>query len=125
MQKTQQIDNYLVTPIKEEYKKISPKYQNVFLSLKINNFDINPLIVFRTIRSKDCFFMQKTHPGDKEPYETIMGHKISETIKITGINPIKKIRKIIRNTKSSTYCDENKHNGLFSYFSFSICLVTN
>jgi len=45
MQKTQQIDNYLVTPIKEEYKKISPKYQNVFLSLKINNFDINPLIV--------------------------------------------------------------------------------
>ena len=118
MQKTQQIDNYLVTPIKEEYKKISPKYQNVFLSLKINNFDINPLIVFRTIRSKDCFFMQKTHPGDKEPYETIMGHKISETIKITGINPIKKIRKIIRNTKSSTYCDENKHNGLFSYFSY-------
>ena len=45
-----------------------------------------------------------------------MGHKISETIKISGLNPISKIRKLIENTKSSTYCDENKHNGFFSLF---------
>ena len=41
MQKTQQRDNYLVTPTKKEYEIISPKYKNVFLSLKINDFDIN------------------------------------------------------------------------------------
>ena len=118
MQKTQQRDNYLVTPTKKEYEIISPKYKNVFLSLKINNFDVNPLLVFRAMRSKNCFYMQKKYPGDKDPYETIMGHKISETIKISGLNPINKIRKLIENTKSSTYCDENKHNGFFSYFSY-------
>ena len=59
MQRTQQRDNYLVTLTKKEYEIISPKYKNVFLSLKINNFDINPLLVFRAMRSKDCFYMQK------------------------------------------------------------------
>ena len=30
MQKTQQRDNYLVTPNKKEYQTISPKYQSIF-----------------------------------------------------------------------------------------------
>ncbi len=118
MQKTQQRDNYLVTPNKKEYQTISPKYQSIFLSLKINNFNLNPLIVHKIMRSEDCFYMQKTHPGEKEPYETIMGHKISEATRTNGTNPIKEIRKLINKNKSLTYCSENKHSGLFSYFSY-------
>ena len=95
MQKTQQRDNYLVTPNKKEYQIISPKYQSIFLSLKINNFNLNPLIVHKIMRSEDCFYMQKTHPGEKEPYETIMGHKISEATMTNGADPIKEIRKLI------------------------------
>jgi len=118
MQKTQQRDNYLVTPNKKEYQTISPKYQSIFLSLKINNFNLNPLIVHKIMRSEDCFYMQKTHPGEKEPYETIMGHKISEATMTNGADPIKEIRKLINKNKSLTYCSENKHSGLFSYFSY-------
>ena len=68
------------------------------------------------MRSEDCFYMQKTHPGEKEPYETIMGHKISEATMTNGADPIKEIRKLINKNKSLTI--ENKYSGLFSYFSY-------
>tara|TARA_B100001029_G_scaffold151856_1_gene134588 strand:+ start:1485 stop:2894 length:1410 start_codon:yes stop_codon:yes gene_type:complete len=119
MQKNQDKDKYLVSPSKKEYEDLSLNYKNIFISLEIQNLQIDPLIIYKLLKSENCFYMQKTLPGNNKPFETIMGLKSTKIEKISGTDPIKKLRKIIEENKSMTYCDSiYDHNGLFSYFSY-------
>ena len=119
MQKNQYKDKYLVSPNKKEYEGLSLNYKNIFISLEIQNLQIDPLIIYKLLKSENCFYMQKTLPGNSAPFETIMGLKSTKIEKISGTDPIKKLRKIIEKNKSTTYCNSiYDHNGLFSYFSY-------
>ena len=119
MQKNQYKDKYLVSPDKKEYEGLSLNYKNIFISLEIQNLQIDPLIIYKLLKSENCFYMQKTLPGNSTPFETIMGLKSTKIEEINGTDPIKKLRKIIEKNKSTTYCNSiYDHNGLFSYFSY-------
>ncbi len=119
MQKNQNINNYLVSPSLDEYEIISSKYKSIYLSVEIKGLNVDPLLIYKLLKSENCFYMQKTLPGQSEPYETIMGLKNNKVKKISGENPIKKLREEIKKNKLSTFCNENyDHNGLFSYFSY-------
>ena len=119
MQKNQYKDKYLVSPNKKEYEGLSLNYKNIFISLEIQNLQIDPLIIYKLLKSENCFYMQKTLPGNSTPFETIMGLKSTKIEEINGTDPIKKLRKIIEKNKSTTYCNSiYDHNGLFSYFSY-------
>ena len=80
-------------------------YKNIFISLEIQNLQIDPLIIYKLLRSENCFYMQKTLPGHSAPFETIMGLKSTKIEKINGTDPIKKLRRIIEENKSTTYCN--------------------
>jgi len=119
MQKNQNKNNYLVIPNKKEYKALSLDYKNIILSIEIPNLHIDPLIVYKLLRAENCFYMQKTLPGKDSPFETTMGLKSANVEKISGVNPIEKLRKILKKNKLTTFCNNNyDHNGLFSYFSY-------
>ena len=59
MQKNQDKDKYLVSQIKEEYKNLSLNYKNIFISLEIQNLQIDPLIIYKLLRSDNCFYTKK------------------------------------------------------------------
>ena len=84
MQKNQDKDKYLVNPNKKEYENLSLNYKNIFISLEIQNLQIDPLIIYKLLRSENCFYMQKTLPGHSAPFETIMGLKSTKIEKING-----------------------------------------
>ena len=84
MQKNQYKDKYLVSPDKKEYEGLSLNYKNIFISLEIQNLQIDPLIIYKLLRSENCFYMQKTLPGHSAPFETIMdnaGMKLNKSMK--------------------------------------------
>tara|TARA_Y100001936_G_scaffold40783_1_gene39339 strand:- start:3421 stop:4833 length:1413 start_codon:yes stop_codon:yes gene_type:complete len=119
MQKNQNINSFSVSPSLDEYGIISQEYKSIYLSVEIKDIDVDPLQIYKLLKSENCFYMQKTLPGQSEAYETIMGLKNEKVEKISGQNPVEKIREIIKENKLSTFCSKNyNHNGLFSYFSY-------